>query len=404
MRVTVVRPAELGPSEATLWAEFQQRSPITVNPFLSFTFAQAAGRARSNARVAVIEDGGKIVAFLPFERDALAMGVPIGHPMNDLHGFIESDAPFDARLVVRKAGLRGWRFDHAPAEQQALAPFHYEGATVQAPVMDLRRGYDFYLGSCSKNFRQTAGRKRRNLERELGPLSIRWDGPDPKAELQQLIDQKSSKYNGTRVLFSDPTALRIVEELVTVDNPDCRGFLIVVYGGERPIARLMGTHAHGILNPWFASYDQDLSRFSPGITMYLALAAEGISRGFDVIDLCSGQDLYKFHLANDSYPVATGAVWVSRAESSARKMYRRFRRDTPANERLPGWVRSRIGIPKVPDDSQQGRGRGPGTVTAHQAPDDGACLNSYSGRRLFLYTLGGYSNVALNEASKSLAR
>jgi CelD/BcsL family acetyltransferase involved in cellulose biosynthesis len=371
MRVTVVRPAELGPSEATLWANFQQKSTITVNPFLSLTFAQAAGRARSNARVAIIENGGKIAAFLPFERHALAMGVPIGYPMNDLHGFIGSDALFDARTVVRKAGLRGWRFDHAPAEQQALAPFHYKRATVQAPVMDLRRGYDFYLGSRSKNFRQTAGRKRRNLEREIGPLSIRWDSPDPKAELKQLINQKSGKYHGTRLLFSDPTALRIVEELATVDNPDCRGFLIVVHAGERPIARLMGTYAHGILNPWFASYDPDLSRFSPGITMYLALAAEGTSRGFDVIDLCSGQDLYKFHLANDSYPVATGAVWVSRAESLTRKMYRRFMRDKPAHERLPGWVRSRTGIHKAPDDSRQGRGPVPASLALIRYPNPG---------------------------------
>jgi CelD/BcsL family acetyltransferase involved in cellulose biosynthesis len=123
MQVTVVRPGDLGPSEADLWAKFQRSWPVMSNPFLSLTFAQAVGRCRPGARVAVVEDGGKIEAFLPFERAALAMGVPIGHPMNDLHGFIGSGAPIDARLVVRRAGLRGWRFAHAPAEQRALAPF-----------------------------------------------------------------------------------------------------------------------------------------------------------------------------------------------------------------------------------------------------------------------------------------
>jgi CelD/BcsL family acetyltransferase involved in cellulose biosynthesis len=170
MHVSIVRPDELGPSEAALWAKFQQTSPLTLNPFMSLTFARAVGRFRSNARVAVIEDGGKIEAFLPFERDALAMGLPIGHPMNDLHGFIGSGAPLDARLVVRKAGLRAWRFDHAPAEQSALIPFHYAGVAVQAPVINLRDGYDSYLSSRSRNFRQTAGRKRRNLEREFRAL------------------------------------------------------------------------------------------------------------------------------------------------------------------------------------------------------------------------------------------
>src|SRR5712691_2974536 len=211
MRVIVVRPDELGPSEASLWAKFQQTSALTLNPFLSLTFTQIVGRYRSNARVAVIEDGGKIEAFLPFERLGLATGVPIGHPMNDLHGFIGSGAPIDARLVVRRAGLRGWRFDHAPAEQSTLAPYHYDGLVVRAPIIDLSGGYQSYFNSRSKNFRKIAGKKRRALERQFGAVTLEWDSSCPTKDLRQLICQKSSKYHGTRLLFSDPTALRIVE-------------------------------------------------------------------------------------------------------------------------------------------------------------------------------------------------
>lgn len=52
MRVTVVRPGGLGPSEASLWAMFQESSPTTLNPFLSLTLAQVLGRHRSDARIA----------------------------------------------------------------------------------------------------------------------------------------------------------------------------------------------------------------------------------------------------------------------------------------------------------------------------------------------------------------
>ena len=46
MRVTVVRPGDLGPGEASLWATFQRSSPVTLNPFLSLTFARVVGRSR----------------------------------------------------------------------------------------------------------------------------------------------------------------------------------------------------------------------------------------------------------------------------------------------------------------------------------------------------------------------
>ena len=45
MRVTVVRPHDLGPTETNLRAKFQHASPVTLNPFSSFTFAQAIGSA-----------------------------------------------------------------------------------------------------------------------------------------------------------------------------------------------------------------------------------------------------------------------------------------------------------------------------------------------------------------------
>jgi len=76
--------------------------------------------------------------------------------------------------------------------------------------------------------------------------------------------------------------------------------------------------------------------------MYLVLAEECINRGIDLIDLCPGQDLYKFHLANDSYRVAAGAVWVSRAEAAARKLYRRHLHAPSHGHRMPAWVRSRV--------------------------------------------------------------
>ena len=100
MRVTVVRPDDIGPSEASLWTTYQRASRLTNSPFYSLTFAKVVAQFRPNARIAVVEDDGKIQAFLPFELRAAKTAVPIGHPMNDLQGFISSGAMFDARLAT----------------------------------------------------------------------------------------------------------------------------------------------------------------------------------------------------------------------------------------------------------------------------------------------------------------
>ena len=52
MRVTVVRPRDLGTSEAVLWQNFQHSTPQGLNSFMSLTFVQAVDRFRPNARVA----------------------------------------------------------------------------------------------------------------------------------------------------------------------------------------------------------------------------------------------------------------------------------------------------------------------------------------------------------------
>jgi CelD/BcsL family acetyltransferase involved in cellulose biosynthesis len=317
MRVTVTRPGDLGAGEATLWRSFQQSTPGGLNPFMSLTFAQAVDRFRPSARVAVVEDHGQIAAFLPFELAAHGVGMPIGYPMNNLQGFIGSGLPIDAKWAVKQARLRGWRFDYVPVDQRALEPFHYERATVPCPVIDLTKGDLSHISARRKD--------RRALGRQFGTVSLEWNSSQP-AQLDRLIEWKSRKYHGTSQLFSDPTARSIVKELATSSDDDCRGVVSVLFAGEQPAAVHLGLLGPRSLAGWFMSYDPELSRFAPGSVLWLPLAEAAEERGISQIDLGAGQDTYKFSLSNDSYMVAGGAVWVSRAEAVARRMYRMYRR------------------------------------------------------------------------------
>jgi CelD/BcsL family acetyltransferase involved in cellulose biosynthesis len=334
LRVAVVKPGELGAAEAAAWARFQRGSPTLLNPFLSLTFTQVVGRARASARVAVVEDGGSIVAFLPFELSANRIGLPIGWPMNDLQGFIGSEIRFDARSIVRKAGLRGWRFEHAPPEQAVLAPHYYRGTHVQCPVIDLSHGYDAYLKDAGLLTGRAAGkhrRKQRGLEREVGDLSLDWSSSDP-ALMRLMMTWRSGKYQASRKLFSKRSSVQILEELAATREEDCTGALSVLTAGGRPVALHFGIMGPQGLCWWFPAYDLDLGRFSPGIILVLAAAEEAAARQIPSIDLGYGQDAWKFSLATRSYPVAGGGVWATPFEATARALYRRLIYESPVRE------------------------------------------------------------------------
>lgn len=310
-----------------MWWKFQHSTPEALNPFFSLSYAQAVGRHRAGARVAVVEDHGEIVAFFPFELGARRVGMAIGFPMNNVQGFIGSGAPLDARWVVKQARLRGWRFDAVPVEQHAFAPFHYEGTAEPSPVIDLTTGDLSHISTRKK--------ARRALEREFGAVSLEWNSAEP-AHIDQMIEWKSHKYYGTTRLFSDPTALSIVKDLAVSNAEDCSGVLSVLRAGDRPVAihfALLGPHS---LAGWFMAYDPELRRFAPGSMLWAPLAKAAEERGVSQIDLGSGKEAYKFELSNGSYPVAGGAVWASGAEAVGRNVYRRF-----VYPRLRSWPGSR---------------------------------------------------------------
>lgn len=323
MRVTVVRPGELGPGEASLWARFQKSSPELQNPFLSLAFAQVVDKHRPNARVAVVEEGGITRAFLPFDLGPQRIGMPIGDPMNNLQGFICEDAAVDAKRVIRKAGLRGWRYSTAPAAQRALAAHHYDGTLAGAPLIDLSGGYESYFASRSKKFTTDFGKQWRSMERRVGPASLEW-GSTSLERIRQLIDWKSARYGGSRVLFGEPAARKILEELSVSSTENCGGVVTVLRAGDHVLAVFSSLTYPGVACGWFMGQDPEMKKFSPGTLTLLATAEEAARRDITRFELGAGQDTYKSRVSNGSYPVAGGAVWVIPGERTARGLVRRF--------------------------------------------------------------------------------
>jgi CelD/BcsL family acetyltransferase involved in cellulose biosynthesis len=344
VRVTVVSPDELGDAERAAWALLQDQVPSSANPCLSSTFAGIVGRHRPDARVAIVEEAGRTVAFLPFEAGARGIATPIGIGLSGAEGFVGAHAAIDAREVVRAAGLRGWRFRHVSVEQSVLTPHAYAGALEQVNTIDLTNGYDAYVAALSKSETRALARRRRGLERDVGPVRLVWRSTDTR-HLETLLDWKSEQFDSARRLFSDGGSRRILYDLLETDEADCAGLLSLLVAGDRIAAIQLAVAGPRGLSWFTTGYSHELARYSPGTLMARCIAEEAPRRGVTFIDMGWGDVASKRSLSNSSYLTCGGAVWANRLESAARSLYRRTvlrgRPDASGDEQI---VAASVGI------------------------------------------------------------
>ncbi len=309
MKTTVCPPEDLGSPELDRWRAIRSRHPDLDSPFLSPEFTLAAGRARPEARVAVVEDSEKIVAFFPFERHSLGLGVPIGAGLSDCQAIIcEPDIDLDVHELLAQCGLVAWRFDNLVGTQRAMvAPTAVECAS---PVIDVSAGFDAYLAHEGRHSR-TIFQKERKLAREVGPVRFSF-GVDDDEALCRMIAWKSGQYRrtGRPDRFARRSTVQLVRELAKTSEPDLSGTLITLYAGDRLVAVEFSLRSETTLAGWFPSYDPELGRYSPGAIRTLrTIEAAGLA-GLQRYDLGKGAEEYKRALKTGDLQVCEG--WVVR--------------------------------------------------------------------------------------------
>lgn len=311
MRITVVRPGELGPAEIAAWHALQSQTPALGNPFLSPEFAIAAARIRPAARVAIISEGQDITGFFAFERHALGAGVPIAWGLTDCQGLVHAPgAGWDAHALLKACGISVWQFDHLTAGQPGFS--RYQTMLHPSPVMDLSGGFAAYqavLRASSPSLLSGLGRKERKLARETGDLSVVTDERDASA-LRTLMGWKSDQYRRTGRLdrFSQPWIIELIDSLHATSGTGLRGLLSVLYAGGKPVAAHFGLQAGSILSYWFPAYDVSFARYSPGLLLQLKVAEQVADAGVQTIDLGKGKMRYKESTKSHDLFVAEGIV------------------------------------------------------------------------------------------------
>lgn len=316
INATVMHPSELGSEEQRLW-ETYARDTNLGSPFLSWSFTELIGRVRPDARVAVIDDGSGVCGFFPFQVGPDRSGAPIGATICDAQAFIgRAEWSFDAGQLVDAAGLARWRFDHLTTRQTAFAPYYH--ARHQSPVIHLQAGYEAFvqeLRTHSKDFLAQVGRRRRKLEREVGPVVCEWQSAQIDQDMAVLQQWKSDQYErgGSWDRFAEGWITETVASLARSRDPSCTGVLTVLRAGDRLVAAHFGLLGRDRLSWWFPAYDPEFGRYSPGLILLLALAAEAAGKEVPLIDLGRGEHDYKLRVTPHFYEVAEGEVVTARA-------------------------------------------------------------------------------------------
>jgi len=323
MRFSVLPAGALCREHVQLWSHLQQTNPSLASPYFRPEFTMAVASVRGDVYVAMLEEAGETVGFFPFQRSRLGVGRPVGGALSDYHGVVAGpDCAWNAAELVRACRLRVWDFDHVPLSQAPLRP--HRTAERHSPIMDLSDGYEAYVRgrseAGSREIRQTQ-RKRRKLEREVGPIRFEPQVRD-RAVLAKLLEWKSAQYrrSGLVNIFAFRWAVRLLERLLDTYGSGFAGMLSALYVNDHLAAAHMGMRSASVWHYWFPSYDQALGKYSPGLVLLLEMARHAETMGLGVIDLGKGESRYKRSLMSNAVPLMEGSVEVSAAAAGVRRL------------------------------------------------------------------------------------
>ena len=282
--------------EAQRWAALQKSDCALASPFFSLEFARLAARLRP-VELAVIEVDQRIAGFWAFEQRSMGLAVPLAFPISDYHGpLLAPDCELSASQLLRACRRQLYWFAGLPAKQRLFAAFH--SRVEPSPIVRTQR-----LGLSDQR------RKWRRLGREVGDVRFELNCRDPRV-LDRLIVWKRAKAARTGVpdLFDDPWTRTFLHELHRSAHGELRAWLSVLWAGEQPVAGHFGIASTRAWHWWFASYDPDYGRHSPGLLMLHAMLEAAPAQGIEWLDFGPGAEEFKHRYANDSIPVAFGTA------------------------------------------------------------------------------------------------
>lgn len=310
MKIALVRGRDLDHSLLAAWSTLRHNNPTLRSPFFSPEYLQLCDGIHTDVEVAIVEDGGRPVAFFPFHRVARRTGVPLGKELSDFHGAIAAaDLEWSLSDLLRGSRLDSWSFDHLLISQPQFAP--YVTGVAESTFVDLNAGYEAFCNAkrqSGSTLVNRTGRAQRLIDRDTGPTSFQMTR-DPALIRTALEWQHINLHRrGTFFLHNESTREAMYRTALTLEGDALNAQCAVLYAGSRLLACHYFLCSGDVAHWWLAAFDPSHPLNSPGIIAMLraldALAAQGITR----VDFGKGSNELKERFRNGAERVAEGAI------------------------------------------------------------------------------------------------
>lgn len=316
--VETLHPSQLTPADIAAWRDMAKAQSAFTNPLLGPDFAQAVGRVREDARVAVIRRAGETLGFLPYHHRPGRMARAIGSPLSDYQAIVSRPDPgFTAEDVLRAADLGVFRYTGLI---DPFGVFGHGGEPSQAFVIAPEGSAEAFM----ERVRAASPKKIKNyrrldhkLDREVG--QVRMVAPDTSREaFDQILAWKREQLQRTGLHdFMRPDWTRdLLLDLFQRQTGDFQGLMISLYAGDNLVAGHFGVRLGGVYHPWIASTNPAFAAWSPGHLFFQRAIAAMPGLGLERYDLAPGHDHYKRTYAFEQTEVRGGAVTASLMASS----------------------------------------------------------------------------------------
>jgi CelD/BcsL family acetyltransferase involved in cellulose biosynthesis len=310
VKITTIAGRDLSSSLADRWVAWHQSDAALSSPYFHPEFTRCVAR-KPNVEIAILEQGNRVVGFLPYERVSSSIGRPVGGVLSDFHGLVcDSGVEFDPLDLLRACKLAAWDFSHLPVSQSSFK--RQQRIIVPSPQMDLAGGYGRYLENkkaSGSGLVDRAAYLERRLDRDVGPVRYVALEGNPLI-FDRVLAWKTAQYlkSGLSDLFRAPWTQMLLRSIRETQMEGFSGVLSALYAGDRLIAGHFGMRAQSVWHYWFPSYDPAFSKYSPGLLLILKMAESAPRLGLGVIDLGAGASPLKDRLATGCVTLSAGSV------------------------------------------------------------------------------------------------
>ncbi len=326
MRVDVISGREIDDTLWSTWETIQANaSPEFHNPYFHPGYISTIGSIRDEVRIGVIEDGGRIVGFFPFELGRWGVARPAGLRLNDYQGvIIESDTEWDPLELMTACGINAWDFDHLVTAQEQFRP-HW-GQIEESPIIEVDGGFEVYQerrrGRGVKQYRDTIRRAKR-LNQDVGEYRVEILHDD-ETVMRQMMKWKSDQCirTGTVDYFSLGWPMRLIESIEKTERGEFSSLHCALFLDDRLLASHFYMRSFGVWHLWILASDSEFNRYSPGMVLLLEMIKLATASDAKWIDFGKGMEQYKRHFMTRSIPIATGFVERPSITSSGRRLAR----------------------------------------------------------------------------------